>query len=360
MHWRSSHKVRSRVRLELLIDDRVVLDDTSAKLLMLIDEFGSLLKASRALKIPYSRAWECVARIERFIGGKVIEARRGGRGGGGASLTPLGRELLEAFLSEYRRVLGGDLIPPRVAAEVPGALPLIYAGSHDVAVGRLAGILKESGVGVEIHWIGSLKGLASLLLNEGDVAGVHLLDRESGEYNVPAARRLLAGKAVLVRGYERLQVLVSRTGVGLDEALDSLLKGEAVLANRVYGSGTRVLMESLLERRARELGIDPKKVPKLVKGFRSELRTHYDVVKAVNEGSADVGLTIECVARAYGLKYVPVAWERFDFIIRVETLETARVREFLKALRSEAFRDVIKGINGYRVNEGELGSVIEL
>lgn len=353
-----SSRLRSRVRLELLINGTVVLDDGSAKLLMLIDELGSLLKASRALKMPYSRAWECVARIERVVGGRVIEARRGGRGGGGASLTPLGRELLEAFLSEYRRVLGRDLIPPKAMPEIPGPVPLIYAGSHDIGVGRLAGMLRESGVSVEVHWVGSLKGLASLLLNEGDVAGVHLLDRESGEYNLPAARRLLSGKAVLIRGYERLQVLASRSGMGLEEALDSLLRGEAVLANRVYGSGTRVLMDSLLERRARELGLSPDDVPKVVRGYESELRTHYDVAKAVNEGSADVGLTIECVARAYGLKYVPVAWERFDFVVRSEAYGTSRVREFLRLLTSGEFKEVLSGLSGYRFDEGELGRVI--
>ncbi len=351
-------RFKVRVRVELMLNNSVILDDTSAKLLMLVDRLGSLLKASKALGMPYSRAWECIARIERYLGGKIVEARRGGRGGGGATLTDLGRSVLNKYINEYRRVIGRELMPPETVEALPLGEAVVYTGSHDPAVQRLAGMLRDSGISIEVYWLGSMKGLASLLLGEGDVAGIHVLDPESGEYNVGIARKLLSGRAVLIKGFERLQVLASREGLGIDEALIKLLKGEAVLANRVYGSGTRLLMDYLLRRKARELGIDEREIPRIVKGYENELRTHDEVARAIAEGEADVGLLIEGIAKAYGLSYDEVLWERFDFVVRIGCGKRA-VNSFIEGLRSREFREVINGLPGYRYGN-DLGEVINL
>jgi len=356
-------KLRPRIKLEIVREDtgEIVLDDVTAKLLILIKRLGSLLKASKALGMPYSRAWECIARIERTINGRVIEARRGGKGGGGTTLTALGEELIKKYIREYIKVFGYTPQLPEIKGEVlTSQQPLTYVGSHDIVVGRLAGIIRKQGTPVEAHWLGSLKGLAALLLGEGDVAGVHLLDYETGEYNVTYARRILPGEASIILGYERLQVLASREGLGLEEALDALLKGELRLANRVYGSGTRTLMKYLLMKRAKKLGINPTDIESRVKGYNTEFRTHDDVAMAVSDGRADVGLLIEGIAKAYGLHYVPVTWERFDFIVRNSNLESRRINAFINALRSRELRRILDNISGYRYDPRNLGRILSL
>ncbi len=356
-------KLRPRIKLEIIREDtgEIVLDDVTAKLLILIKRLGSLLKASKALGIPYSRAWECIARIERTVNGRVIEARRGGKGGGGTTLTALGEELIKKYVREHIKVFGYTPQLPEAKGEVPPSQqPLTYVGSHDIVVGRLAGIIRRQGTPVEAHWLGSLKGLAALLLGEGDVAGVHLLDYETGEYNVTYVRRMLPGEASVILGYERLQVLASREGLGLEEALDALLKGELRLANRVYGSGTRTLMKYLLMKRAKELGISSADVESRVKGFDTEFRTHDDVAMAISDGRADVGLLIEGIAKAYGLHYVPVTWERFDFVVRNSNLGSDRVNVFVNTLRSRELKEVVDGLSGYRYDPRNLGRILSL
>ena len=356
-------KLRPRIKLEIVREDtgEIVLDDVTAKLLILIRRFGSLLKASKALGMPYSRAWECVARIERIVNGRVIEARRGGKGGGGTTLTALGEELIKEYVREHIKVFGYAPQLPEVEGRAPTPQqPLIYVGSHDIVVGRLAGIIREQGTPVETHWLGSLKGLAALLLGEGDVAGVHLLDHETGEYNVTYVRRMLPGEASVILGYERLQVLASREGLELEEALDALLKGELRLANRVYGSGTRTLMKYLLMKRAKELGISPADIESRVKGYDTEFRTHDDVAMAISEGRADVGLLIEGIARAYGLHYIPVTWERFDFVVRNSNLGSSKIKVFINAVRSRDLKEVLDSLSGYRYDPGRLGRLLSL
>jgi len=359
----STLKLRSRIKLEIIREDtgEIVLDDTTAKLLILIKRLGSLLKASKALGIPYSRAWECIARIERAVNGRVIEARRGGKGGGGTTLTALGEELVKRYVREHVKVFGYAPQLPEVRGKtLTSQQPLTYVGSHDIVVSRLAGITRKQGIPVETHWLGSLKGLAALLLGEGDVAGVHLLDYETGEYNVAYVRRMLPGEASVILGYERLQVLASREGLGLEEALDALLKGELRLANRVYGSGTRTLMKYLLMKRAKELVISPADVESRVKGYDTEFRTHDDVAMAISDGRADVGLLIEGIAKAYGLHYVPVTWERFDFVVRNSNLGSSRINVFINALRSRELKEVLDGLSGYRYDSRSLGRLLSL
>jgi len=344
-----------RVRMELLVDG-VVIDEDTAKLLLLIDRFGSILRASKSLGIAYSRAWERISRIERALGAKIVEAKRGGRGGGGARLTPLGKEIVDRFLEEYRRLFGRGLLEegataPRLLEQRP-----IYAGSHDIAMEKLLGIVRSAGFDVEIHWIGSVRGLASLMLDEAWVAGIHILDEESGQYNEPLISRLgVATRIALFRGYDRLQGFALRRPMTLNEVAEKLLHGELKLVNRCWGSGTRILLDSFLRRECARLGIDPREIPRRVRGYLDEVSTHIEVAQRIASGEADVGLTIEWAARAYGLHFVPLRWERFDIAIHVEKLETRFVKKLLEVLTSPDFVEELKKLPGYRV-PGDMGS----
>jgi putative molybdopterin biosynthesis protein len=342
-------RLRPRISVELVFEDKVVVDETTGKLLLLIDKCGSILCAARSLGLAYSRAWERISRVEKLLGEKIVEVQRGGRRGGGARLTDRGKELLAVFLEAYRRVHGE---PPSLPAQqaLPGGSVVVYAGSHDVALSHLVGLARDVNVLVETHWIGSVRGLAALVLGEADLAGLHVYDPASGEYNIGLVRSLAKGlDIVLVKGYQRLQGFITRRSMELDELVKGLLEGRLTLINREQGSGTRILLEYFLKKWAEEHGarFDPSRV----KGWTREARTHVEVAEAVARGEADVGLGIQCVAEAYGLRFVPVAWERFDVATTRQALGRDGVRLFLEKLCSEEFKKVLQSLWGYRVPE---------
>ncbi len=339
--------LQTRIRVELVKGPDVVIDEDLAKLLLLIDYLGSILRASRVLGIPYSRAWERIARAERILGEKLVVVKRGGRGGGGASLTDLGKELIARYLMEYKRVIEHDLELPKLG-EIEISIA-VYAGSHDLALERLVGILRESGTLLEVHWLGSARGIAALMLGEADVIGIHILDPRSGEYNSTYLKSIgLRGRVALVKGYERLQGFVTRRPMELDEIVRGLLRGELTLVNRCFGSGTRILLDYVLETWAKRMGIDPASIPKRVRGYEREAGTHIEVAESVAKGEADVGIAIAAAAKLHGLSFTPITWEHFDFAVPIEKLNTPTIARFITALKSSEFRSVLENLEGYR------------
>ncbi|ABM80208.1 substrate-binding domain-containing protein [Hyperthermus butylicus] len=345
-------------RLEVkLYCDGFVVDEQLVSLLIAVDKYGSILRAARAVGLAYSRAWECIARAEHALGVKLVEARRGGRGGGGARLTEAGRELIARFVEAYRSLTGQEFQPSLAAAGERVELG-VYAGSHDIAVERLLGILRGRGVVFEAHWLGSIRGVASVLLEEADVAGIHIYTGEG--YNIPYLRNTLPrGVAVLVKGYERLLGFVSREQMSLDEILEGIIRGRLRLVNRQKGTGTRLVLDDLLAREAKRHGIDPAKIPEIVKGYSVEARTHMEVAGVVARGEADVGLALQAAALLHGLSFTPVRWEQFDFLIPRSRLKTRPVEQFLEALSSKEFHEVLSTLPGYRV-ASNTGDILEL
>ncbi len=352
-------QVKANLELLLQLDKLTVLDEQRAKLLLLIEKRGSILIASKLLGIPYSSAWEHVLKMERALGFKVVEARKGGKSGGGAKLTAEGRALLEKYLSEYRRAFGKEL-SVEAGYEVVEASMLVYAGSNDAALEHLLGIVRELGVIVEAHWIGSVKGLAALLLGEADVVGLHLFDQEVGEYNTPFVERyMLSERAVLVRGYQREQGFITRAEMSCEDVLNGLLESRLRFVNRNFGSGTRLLIDYTIRKAAEDRGIELSEARKRVVGYDVEVSTHLEVARAVARGEADVGIGIRWAAEAYGLRFAPITWEQFDFVIQRDKLGAQAVKEFVKLLRSEDFRRTLEKLPGYRFGEG-LGEVKRL
>ena len=333
--------LKARATLILEKDGVVVLDERTALLLALIDRYGSLLTAAKSLGMAYSRAWESIARLERLLGVKVVEARRGGKGGGGAKLTGEGRKLLDLYVREHLKFLRRPLEEPKVGLRRPS---LVYAGSHDPLLERLLGALGGS---VEVAWVGSSGGLALLMMGEADVAGLHLYDPSTGTYNLPyLSRYWLGDKVLLVRGYDREVGFAMREEV--EDPLGELLRGRLRLINRNLGSGTRVLLDHLLERRASELGLPPTAVRR-VRGYEVEARTHVDVARSIARGEADVGLTIRWAASQYGLAFKHVAWERFDFAVSRASLERSEeAKRFIELLSSMEARELASRMEGYR------------
>jgi molybdopterin molybdotransferase/putative molybdopterin biosynthesis protein len=211
---------------------------------------------------------------------------------------------------------------------------VVVMGSHDVALDVVVGALSERGFSARIIAVGSLGGVAAATRGECDVAPVHLIDPESGKYNV----HLVSPGLTLVPGWRRMQGILFRPGDerfegrSAREALKAALADASVLmVNRNAGAGTRVLIDNLLK------GARPP-------GYANQPKSHNAVAAAIAQGRADWGLAIEPVAKLYGLGFLSVAPEHYDFLVVESRRERPAVQAFVTALRDETTRERIRAL----------------
>jgi putative molybdopterin biosynthesis protein len=220
---------------------------------------------------------------------------------------------------------------------------ILCTGSHDLAIGVLEDQLKTRYPEVKIAAtnVGSLGGLLALQRGETHLAGTHLLDPESGIYNLPDVRRTLAKTpVVLVHLTEREQgLLVLHGNPKAIGGLKDLARRDIHFVNRQPGSGTRVLLDYELKR----LGIDPRSIH----GYEREEFTHMAVGVAVASGLADAGLGVRAAAHALGLDFIPVASEQYDLLFERAFFESERGAELVEVIRSEAFKRAVSALGGY-------------
>lgn len=226
--------------------------------------------------------------------------------------VPADRSGLEPGETVALTRLGAGVKPP----------DLTIVGSHCVGLDMLVGRLLERGIRTRTVWVGSAGGLAALKRRHCDLAAMHLLDAASGRYNAP----LLGPGMALAEGWRRRQGVVFRPGDprfegrSAAEAVSAALSDpDAVMVNRNTGSGTRLLVDGLLG------GARPP-------GFWNQPRSHNAVAAAVAQGRADWGVAIRSVARDYGLGFLPLTEEHYDFAFHEERRAEPAVAAFLAAL----------------------------
>ncbi len=256
----------------------------------------------------------------------------------------------------------GETVEVKLFGDIKPA-DLMIIGSHCVGIDVLLEIMqRRKQVQAKVINVGSTGGILAVKRGEADIAGTHLLDEETGEYNVPYLVRYgLSGEAVLVKGYIREQGFIVAKGnpKGI-EGFEDLLKDDVTFINRNPGSGTRILLDMNLRKIAEEKGISFDELKRKIKGYDVEAKSHTAVAVAVLTGKADVGLGIRTVAERYGLDFIPVRPEEYDFAIRKERLEKESVKLFLEVLKSEEFRrELEKRLPGIRVTE-RTGEIIEI
>jgi putative molybdopterin biosynthesis protein len=213
----------------------------------------------------------------------------------GFAVIPRSQEFLEAGESVAVTALGGR-----------AALPdLVVIGSHCTGIDLLLGMLNDQGFTCKTIWVGSQGGLAAVERGECDLAGVHLLDPATGQYNSPFVK----SGAKLIKGYRRMQGIAYRPddnrfeGRSAAEVVEAGCRApDCHMVNRNRGSGTRILIDRLLAGRRPA-------------GYAVEARSHNAVAAALAHGRADWGVVIAPVAAAYGLALVPLVHEEFDFVI---------------------------------------------
>ncbi len=250
-------------------------------------------------------------------------------GPSGLAAYPLGAG--SGSVTAFGRADGFIRIPASVEYEDEGAVvdvhllhpevrlaDLAAIGSHCVGFDHLLGLLAQRGFRVKTVPVGSKGGLTAVGRGEADVAGIHLMD-DAGEYNAP----FLPPGVRLLRGYRRRQGIVFRADdrwlVVAPEDLEDAIKGARRMVNRNPGSGTRLLIDRMLD------GARPP-------GYLHQPRTHHAVAAAVAQGRADWGVTLDTVAAAAGLEFRFVQDERFDFAVpedRWDRPAVAALRELL-------------------------------
>jgi len=250
--------------------------------------------------------------------------------------TPKGSGAITAF-SQADGFLGVDALSGALEAGTRAKVTLIgearapdlvIAGSHCVALDAVLGALADQGLSARTIAIGSLGGGAAARRGECDLAPVHLLDPASGRYN----EHLVAPGLDLVRGWERLQGIVHRKGdarfagrAPADALKTALADSDCLMVNRNAGAGTRVLIDQLLA------GTRPP-------GYGNQPRSHNAVAAAVAQGRADWGVAIASVAGLYGLGFLPLTPECYDFLLVERRRERPAVQAFLAALADPAVR----------------------
>lgn len=233
---------------------------------------------------------------------------------------------------------------------------LVIIGSHCLGVDL---ILELANLDAKVINVGSTGGLLAVKRGEADIAGTHLLDEESGIYNVPFIKKLGLRDVVLVKGYEREQGFIVAKGnpKGI-EGFEDLFRSDVTFINRNRGSGTRVLIDMNLRALAERKGMKFEDLVKNIKGYDVEANTHIAIAVAVLMGKADVGVGIRTVAEKYGLDFIPIKPEEYDFVIRKDRLGKKAVKAFIDTLRSEEFKRAVKKLVGIRVTE-KTGEIIE-
>lgn len=218
-------------------------------------------------------------------------------------------------------------------------------GSHDVTLDLLAQFLAEHDRRLASSNVGSLGGLVALRRGQAHLAGSHLLDPETGEYNLSYIRRYLPDVPVRVYGFlRREQGLIVRSGnpKGL-RGLEDLTRPDVTFVNRQRGAGTRVLLDYHLAK----LGISPEQIS----GYTQEEYTHLNVAAAVAAGRADCGLGIPAAAQALGLDFIPLFFERYQLVVPQEYADSSLLEPLWHVLQDKRFQQAVLQLPGYQLDE---------
>lgn len=257
---------------------------------------------------------------------------------------PPNTELLEAGVTV-------DVQLMRRRDEIEGTVVCI--GSHDNTLDILANQLRKRypGFSLSSSHVGSMGGLTAIRRGEAHIGGTHLLDEETGQYNIPFIKRILSDRPIILINlvYRKQGLIVPKGNPKNVMSLRDLTRDDIVFINRQRGSGTRLL----LDRSLKELGINPQEI----KGYEKEEFTHMGVASAVASGVADVGMGILTASMALGLDFIPVAEERYDLVIDKGSMLLPQIKALIEIIREdEEFRQVVQSLGGYDTKE--MGNVI--
>ena len=225
---------------------------------------------------------------------------------------------------------------------------LVSIGSHDLIMDVIADLMPNiyKNMYLSSTHVGSMGGLMALKRGEAHMAPIHLLDEETGEYNISYIKRMFREEMALIRGVGRVQGFIVKKGNPLGiHTIEDIKNCRYV--NRQRGAGTRILFDYKLQ----ENNIDSDEI----NGYGLEMTTHMAVAALVQSDSADSGMGIQSAAKAMGLDFIPVGPEQYDFAIPKKYLELDYVRAFIAILKSDVFKQKLDELGGYTYeNTGDI------
>ena len=216
---------------------------------------------------------------------------------------------------------------------------LVSTGSHDLILDIIADLMPDNSAQLASTHVGSMAGLNALKRGECHITPIHLLDEESGIYNIPWIKNIFPDTEVsLIKGVGRIQGLIVAKGNPLEiKSVHDLCNCRYI--NRQRGAGTRLFLDFVLKKE----NIDPADID----GYAREAATHMALAALIQGGSADAGMGIASAAKVMGLDFIPLGEEEYDFATVPEFLELREMKIFINILKSPQFHQKLQELGGY-------------
>ncbi len=278
-----------------------------------------------------------IKRAEKALGVKLVVRGKGGARRGYAVLTPEARKILDA----YANMLGRFNMGLEGQHTIPAIGDLVIIGNDDPVLRELIRLFSRD-VSCEYHVVGSLLGMFHIILGDSDMVVAHLYDPETSEYNIPYIRRLgLENEVYVFRGFMRMLVLAAKK-LCYGDPTECLMHSEK-LATRRKGSGTYHYLRCLVGEKMRTMTILP-------------TGTHEESARLVANGIADLCVTTLREATRYGLDYIELKTEFFDFLIPRDRIEKGSIQRFMDFLKENS--DMINKYPGYTIPKAFLERIL--
>lgn len=238
-----------------------------------------------------------------------------------------------------------ELFKPREELEAA----VLFAGSHDLCIDILSNHMKknDSRSKITASHTGSMAGITAIKRGEAHIAGIHLLEPETGEYNVPYVKRFFKDEKVVILPFlKRMQGWIVPKGnpQGIEDVKD-LTKNDIQFINRQRGAGTRILLDYLLSKDKINMNE--------INGYDREMYTHLSVAAEVKMDKNNVGMGIYSAALAMDLDFVPVAEESYGLLMTKDFYESSKGQHLLTVIRHKDFQDEVHKLGGYKVTDDE-------
>ncbi len=303
----------------------------------------TVVEATLSRTIPSSLKHKEIVRVSLgYIDGELLATPL--TRGAGVTMSLVKAHAFLAIPREYEGYSAGS----RVEVELLTSLEeieeqLISIGSHDIVMDLISSNLHLSSTHV-----GSMGGISALKRKQTHLAPIHILDEATGLYNVGVLNKYFDDSVCIIKGIEREQgIMVPKGNPQGVEGIRDIAEKKLLFINRQRGAGTRILLDYLLK--TEEIS------PEGIDGYDREATTHMACGIAVKSGDADAALGIRAAADINGLDFIPLSYEEYDFLVRVEDLKDVRVEEFISFLKSESFKGKVEALPGYRVvNSGTI------
>lgn len=323
-------------------------------LLTAVREQQSLTKACRAAGLSYRHAWGLIKDATRIFGVPLMQLTRGQ----GAQLTALGEKLvwadkrINARLAPMLENVVSELETEIERARTNSKAVLRIHASHGYAVGALRDFLNQRGTAVDLQFCRSVDSLASLGESNCELAGFHI---PLGSLQAPLLRQhapwLNPKTHTLINVITRRQgIMVARGNPKKIAKLADLTRSNVRYVNRQRGSGTRIILELLLEKEK----VDARKIV----GYETAEFTHDAVAAHIASGMADAGMGVEVGARKFNLDFVPLVSERYFLACRKDNLASPAIKDVIAVLSSSEFKAFINNYHG--LDSATSGKVISI